>query len=520
VVIHEVLSHDAVPYEDAVELYNPGERPMDISGWYLSDSRADEENLKKHRIRAGTVLAPGAFTVIYAFDFSDPLSTGTGQSFELPPGGGAVYLASADAAGNLTGHITGVTVPAVGRNLPVGWYATSTGIDFPPLEYPTFGAEEPATVWEFRGGTGMANGPPGIGPVVINEIHYHPAPGSFEFLELHNLGPERQLLFDAALGRGWELDGILNAEETEPFEFPPGTEMAPGSYLLLVSVDPAFFRSVFSLPASVPILGPFGGALDSAGESIELRRPESLEGGEVLQVRIDRVRYNDKAPWPGSPDGGGPSLERILPYEYGNDAANWSASSAGGGTPGARNSATSPAANSSPAARFRFQVEASASAAVSFDASPSRDLDGHIVSYRWNFGDGRQGTGVTTLHTFEEPGEYAVELTVRDDDGASATAMRVVSILPGLIAGDANLDGNLNLGDVLNVLNLIFHSGTLPCSSPEASLVLLDANGDRWLDVSDALFTLFYLFKPGSSPPVLGTECITIPGCPRVCNPP
>ncbi|MBI2117861.1 PKD domain-containing protein, partial [Candidatus Peregrinibacteria bacterium] len=34
--------------------------------------------------------------------------------------------------------------------------------------------------------------------------------------------------------------------------------------------------------------------------------------------------------------------------------------------------------------------------------------------YEWNFGDGTESAGETFVHTFEEPGEYKVTLTVRD----------------------------------------------------------------------------------------------------------
>lgn len=36
------------------------------------------------------------------------------------------------------------------------------------------------------------------------------------------------------------------------------------------------------------------------------------------------------------------------------------------------------------------------------------------ASYEWNFGDGTESAGETFTHTFEEPGEYPVTLTVRD----------------------------------------------------------------------------------------------------------
>lgn len=58
---------------------------------------------------------------------------------------------------------------------------------------------------------------------------------------------------------------------------------------------------------------------------------------------------------------------------------------------------------------------------VSFDASPSSDPDGQIVSYHWEFGDGNTGSGVSVSHTFGAMGVYSVELTVRDDGGYSDT---------------------------------------------------------------------------------------------------
>jgi len=50
---------------------------------------------------------------------------------------------------------------------------------------------------------------------------------------------------------------------------------------------------------------------------------------------------------------------------------------------------------------------------VSFDASNSTDISG-IKSYDWNFGDGSTGTGMTTNHTYNNPGTYIVTLTVTD----------------------------------------------------------------------------------------------------------
>ena len=52
-----------------------------------------------------------------------------------------------------------------------------------------------------------------------------------------------------------------------------------------------------------------------------------------------------------------------------------------------------------------------------FVASSSRDPDGVIVEFRWDFGDGTQGLGRTIEHTFSRSGRFPVRLTVTDDAG-------------------------------------------------------------------------------------------------------
>lgn len=67
-----------------------------------------------------------------------------------------------------------------------------------------------------------------------------------------------------------------------------------------------------------------------------------------------------------------------------------------------------------------------------FDAQASKDTDGSIASYSWDFGDGGTGNGATALHTYKAAGSYIVRLTVADDQGAITNRARTVSIIePG-----------------------------------------------------------------------------------------
>jgi PKD repeat protein len=60
----------------------------------------------------------------------------------------------------------------------------------------------------------------------------------------------------------------------------------------------------------------------------------------------------------------------------------------------------------------------------------SYDQDGSVVSWHWDFGDGKTSSGRNPVHAFEVEGSYLVSLTVWDDRGASTTVNRRVEILP------------------------------------------------------------------------------------------
>jgi endonuclease YncB( thermonuclease family) len=56
---------------------------------------------------------------------------------------------------------------------------------------------------------------------------------------------------------------------------------------------------------------------------------------------------------------------------------------------------------------------------ITFNASSSWTFDpaAAIISYNWSFGDGTNGTGEITNHTYLSPGNYTVSLEVTDSDG-------------------------------------------------------------------------------------------------------
>jgi len=92
--------------------------------------------------------------------------------------------------------------------------------------------------------------------------------------------------------------------------------------------------------------------------------------------------------------------------------------------------ATKTVLNRSPIASFTESATTVYSGeTIYFNASDSYDPDGYIVNYFWDFGDGTNATGITVNHAYVENGNYTVGLTVTDDDGASAIATDVKTIL-------------------------------------------------------------------------------------------
>jgi len=86
--------------------------------------------------------------------------------------------------------------------------------------------------------------------------------------------------------------------------------------------------------------------------------------------------------------------------------------------------------NKAPIADFTMPANATVGQNVTFNASKSKDLDGIIVNYSWDFGDGSKAYGHDAVHVFAAPGNYSVLLVVTDDSGASVGNKRTIWIKP------------------------------------------------------------------------------------------
>lgn len=404
IVINEVLTNSVLPLTDTIELYNPTGSPVVVTDWWLSD---DTSIPKKYRIPATTIPAGGYVTFNEAQFNPTP---GVGTSFSLGSTGEQVYLYSGDASGNLTSYSHGLEFQAADNDVSFGRYVNSVGDEsFPSQTARTFGA---------------VNAGPIVGPLIINEIQYSPLAGYDEFLEIKNISASAVNLWDAANpANTWKIGGL-------DFSFPANTTIPAGGFALLVGIDPATFRTKYQIPAAVPIFGPYLGLLDNNGERLELEKPappylDGLGQTVVPYVIVDALRYNNKAPWPPSAAGAGPSLQRTNSTLYADDPANWFAS---GITPGASNAVnTAPTVSlASPANGASFTLPT----AITLVANAS-DSDGFISKVEFYDGAVKIGESSTVPYSiaWSTASAGSHTLTARAiDSGLAVTTSAPVTI--------------------------------------------------------------------------------------------
>jgi len=355
--INELLAHTDPPLEDAIEIINISPGSINISGWWLSNSRV---NRKRYQVPNAPAIGPGGYRVIYEGTLS---SVGFNSSSALVPftfnssQGDQAVLAQVDASGNLTGWIAFEEFEASANAISFGHYNTSVPGDykFVALSSPTFGVNDPISVFQFRGGIGQKNSGPKVGPIVINEIMFAPSNTVYltngvtvtnqnpfeEYIELRNVTTTDTVpLYDPQYPTNhWKLQKAI------AFTFPL-VSLAPNEFCLVVGFNPltdaaalANFRARFSVSNTVPIFGPWTGRLSDAGDAIELYRPDPVQlpphpdAGFVPYIRIDKVNYNSAPPWPGGANGTGLSLQRKNSLRFGNDPINWAVDSPTAGRP-------------------------------------------------------------------------------------------------------------------------------------------------------------------------------------------
>ncbi len=275
---------------DWVELYNPNNFAVDMSGWEF----ADEKGFFK--IPAGVTIPAGGYHVLvqqgtsFRAIFGNNIPHTGDWVWGLDGGGEDIGLFTEDRClvdkvdydddlpwpddTDSTGYTITLIDPGLNNNIPGSWISSSQiGIIF--------------------GTPGQANNVPDPcavtpDPIIINEINYNSdtITSASNWIELYN---PNTTAVDVS---GWRF-----YDEDSLFVIPQGTIMPPDDYLVLVE-DTARFTAAY--PSVSNYTGPMGFGLNNNNEKIILYTAN--------QCMVDSLKYNDDLPWPEEPDGDGPTL--------------------------------------------------------------------------------------------------------------------------------------------------------------------------------------------------------------------
>ncbi|MES2706602.1 MAG: lamin tail domain-containing protein [Verrucomicrobiota bacterium] len=269
VVFNEISSASDPDFR--VELTNTSSQPVDLTGWLLKSSAGPAYTFPAATIQAGGFLTVNAATLGFT-----PIS---GDKLFLLTAGDGTFCDARGVTNRLRGRLNG------------RWLYPNA---------PTFGAANTFSLNE---------------NVVINEIMYNPRPleaqtdpplpfrnSDEQWVELYNRGAAAVNL------SGWSFSQGIT------FAFPAGATLPAGGYLI-VARDAA---SMAAKHPGIPIAGQFTGSLARSGEMLRL---DDAAGNPA-----DEVSYSDGGRWPGTPDGGGSSLELRDPRSDNHSPGSWSAS--------------------------------------------------------------------------------------------------------------------------------------------------------------------------------------------------
>ena len=146
-------------------------------------------------------------------------------------------------------------------------------------------------------------------------------------------------------------------------------------------------------------------------------------------------------------------------------------------------------------------------------ATNTTDPEGDQVYYLFDWGDdtdsawiGPYTSGATAqaTHSWTSQGEYAMKVIAKDEEGAISEWSDSLLVNVGVLCGDANEDGMINVGDVVYLVTYLYEGGT----ARQPADCVGDVNCDEVVNVGDVVYLVTYLYRGGPGPD---------PGC---CTPP
>lgn len=213
VKINEVYSRGDSVNADWIEIYNPANSQVDISGFKIYDNGGQGGSKPKKVIPSGTVISANGFIIIVVDDT-------TANGFGLSSGGETVWLEK--ASGTI---IDSINFPTLGIDTSYGRKPDGSN---------TWEKITPPT-------KGTTNTPGGVTnlPLVMNEIYSRGVPDAPDWIEIYNPNTiERSL-------SGYKIYDVGGQSGSKPKkEFPAGSVIPANGFYVIVtdnSPDPSYF---------------------------------------------------------------------------------------------------------------------------------------------------------------------------------------------------------------------------------------------------------------------------------------
>ena len=302
-------------FSDWIEIHNPGQRPINLSGWSLTDDPSRPEKWSFPNI----TLEPDGYLLVFA----------SGKDRSVEPLHTNFKLSKTDNFLGLYNVLDGRFADSIAlenfgyfRNISFGRFQGKDGY----FTEPTPGAANLTRLIDPQLNTSIAtysnlsdliptpaandNNNRTNTQIQISEIMYNPPGGNdYEFIELKNIDT-----------RSVDLSGAYF--EGIEFSFGYGVQLAPDQVIVLAGNEQAFAERY---PGITPT-DTYDGNLANRGEKIILR--------DYTGAVVASVEYDDENYWPLSADGRGDSLVFVAPDGDANNPQNWRASARLHGSPG------------------------------------------------------------------------------------------------------------------------------------------------------------------------------------------